>query len=88
MIANRSNPLKIDQEQIELNSSSESQSRGGNIREHRRINDSDEEQVGTNKVKVEEGPVKKSKLVEKGLRKALGLKKGEDVNEFLGTLQV
>ena len=30
----------------------------------------------------------KSKVVEKGLRKALGLKKGEDVNEFLGALQV
>lgn len=31
---------------------------------------------------------KKSKVVSKGLRKALGLKKGEDIEEFVSALNV
>lgn len=50
--------------------------------------DSDEEEEPQTRKKNTEEVEKKSKTVTKGLRKALGLKKGEDVDEFVAALKI
>ena len=55
----------------------------------RRVEDSDEEmQESKAKKKTFEESNKKSKTVSKGIRKALGLKKGDDIDEFISALKI
>ena len=55
----------------------------------RRVEDSDEEmQESKAKKKTFEESNKKSKTVSKGIRQALGLKKGDDIDEFISALKI
>ena len=63
-----------DQEQLELDSSLSSKSEQDDDGGRRVAHSSEEEEIKP-RVKIEQAP-KKSKAVNKGIRKALGLKKG------------